>query len=88
MLNEIVRSSPPVDIEVVDSRKPDVPIHQSLFSFLRFDNRYKIEDSDSRFKNERMYNETLDHWFINIHWNSLIFIGSTCTVIAVFKSGR
>ena len=59
----------------MDSRKPEVPVLQSLFSFLRFDNRDKIEDQNFWFQDsrmERMYNETLDHWFINIHWNSLI----------------
>ena len=47
ILNKIVRGSPPADM---DSRKPEVSVLQSLFSFLRFDNRYKIEDSnqDSR----------------------------------------
>lgn len=40
-MNKIVRASPPADM---DSRKPEVPVLQSLFSFLRFDNRDKIED--------------------------------------------
>ena len=43
ILNKIVRASPPADM---DSRKPEVPVLQSLFSYLRFDNRDKIEDKN------------------------------------------
>ena len=58
----------------MDSRKPEVPVLQSLFSFLRFDNRDKIEDKN--FKILEWNGCIMKHLiigssiFIEIHWFS------------------
>ena len=66
----------------MDSRKPEVPVLQSLFSFLRFDNREtrsKIRISD--FKIRKWNGCIMKHLiigssiFIEIHWFSKIEVG-------------